>query len=91
MATGIFLRSPTSGDPLSALFWTVLELVNADMMCSPRAGCGDSFALDAIRIRRILPPRRSVVVAVLPVRRYAATATASERFYCRGSSRTADF
>ena len=81
MATGVFLRGPTLGERLSILFWSVLELVNADMMCSSRAGCGDSFALDAIRIGRILPPGRPVVVAILPVGRRTATAAAGERFY----------
>ena len=70
MATGIFLWSrPTLGESLSILFWTVLELVNADRMCSPHTGCSDSFALDTIRIGRVLSPRRPVAVAILPVRR----------------------
>ena len=70
MATGVFLWSrPTLGETLSLLFWTVLELVNADMMCSSRAGCSDPFALDAIRIGRVLSPRRPIAVAILPVRR----------------------
>ena len=76
MATGILRSYPTLGEPLSMFFCTMLKLANADMMNS---GCSDSFTLDAIRIGRLLSPRRPVAVAVLPLRWQTAAATAGER------------
>jgi hypothetical protein len=56
-----------------------LQFHNIYMMLRSRLGCGDSFALDAICVRWLIPSRRPLALAIVSLRWCIAAPTSSER------------
>jgi hypothetical protein len=64
---------------MAVFFRLRLRFHDIDMILCSLVGCGDSFALDAICVRWLIPPGRPLALAILPLRWRITAATSSER------------